>query len=67
VPVVYRHDAGITVIFIELKSRPGLASKAQKQFVWNATSRWRAVRTAMALHRSGAVFRHKWEPPQLQP
>jgi hypothetical protein len=60
-------------IFLELKSRRGLASKAQKQIrtemlpagaVWWMTRSARAA--MMALHLSGVVFRRKWEPPRLQ-
>jgi hypothetical protein len=72
--VVYRHDTGIIVIFIELKSRRGLASKAQKQLhleLLAAGAMWWMARSAraamMALHLSGVVFRREWKPPQLQP
>jgi hypothetical protein len=61
-------------IFIELKSRAGVASKAQKQVHaelkaagaswWMARSR-RAAITALALE--GVVFRRKWKPPRLKP
>src|SRR5262249_39611042 len=72
--IVYRHDTGVIVFFVELKSRRALASKAQRRprlemlpvgAVW-----WmaRGARAALiALHRSGVVFRRKWEPPPLQP
>jgi hypothetical protein len=73
--VVYRHATGIIVIFIELKSRRGVASKAQKQLrleILPAGAVWWMARSAraamMALHLSGVVFRRKWEPPaQPQP
>ena len=72
--VVYRHATGIIVIFIELKSRRGLASKVQKQIrteMLPAGAVWWMARSAgaamMALSLSGVVFRRKWEPPLLQP
>jgi hypothetical protein len=72
--VMYRRDAGIVVIFVELKSRRGLASKAQKQLrleILPVGARWWMARSAraamMALHLSGVVFRGKWKPPQLKP
>jgi hypothetical protein len=72
--VVYRRDTGIVVIFVELKSRRGLASKAQKQLrleILPVGARWWMARSAraamMALHLSGVVFRRKWKPPQLKP
>jgi hypothetical protein len=61
-------------IFIELKSRAGVASKAQKQVrlemlpagaSWWMARSWRAA--VMALHLEGLVFRRKWRPPRLKP
>jgi hypothetical protein len=61
-------------IFIELKSRRGVASKAQKQIrlellrsgaTWYMTRSTRA--SLMALHLEGVVFRRKWKPPRLRP
>jgi hypothetical protein len=59
-------------IFVELKSRAGVATKAQKQLrlaMLAAGADWWLVRSAraalMALHLSGAVFRRKWKPPRL--
>jgi hypothetical protein len=56
-----------------LKSRRGLASKAQKQLrleMLPAGAVWwmaRSARAAMtALHLSGVVFRRKWKPPPLK-
>jgi hypothetical protein len=61
-------------IFIELKSRAGVASKAQKQIrakLLPAGADWWLARSAraalMALHLSGVVFRRKWKPPCLKP
>jgi hypothetical protein len=74
VEVLYRHDTGIVVIFVELKSRRGLVSKAQKQLrleLMPVGARWWMARSAraamMALHLSGVVFRRKWKPPQPEP
>ena len=60
-------------IFIELKSRAGVASKAQKQIrakLKPAGADWWLARSAraalMALHLSGVVFRRKWKPPRLK-
>jgi hypothetical protein len=61
-------------IFVELKSRAGVASKAQKQIrleMLPAGADWWLARSAraalMALHLSGVVFRRKWKPPRLKP
>lgn len=60
------------IVFVELKSRGGVASKTQKQFrleVLAAGGVWwmaRSVRAAlMALQRSGVQFCRPWEPPSL--
>jgi hypothetical protein len=70
VQVIWRGKA----IFVELKSRAGVASKAQKQIrleMLPAGADWWLVRSAraalMALHLSGVVFRRKWKPPRLKP
>ena len=61
-------------IFVELKSRAGVATKAQKQVrveLLPAGALWwmaRSARAAMtALQLSGVVFRRRWKPPPLQP
>jgi hypothetical protein len=61
-------------IIVELKSRAGVASKAQKQIhakLKPAGADWWLARSAraalMALHLSGVVFRRKWTPPRLKP
>jgi hypothetical protein len=61
-------------IFVELKSRAGVASKAQKQVrleMLPAGADWWLARSAraalMALHLSGVVFRRAWKPPRLKP
>jgi hypothetical protein len=72
--VLFRQDTGTIVIFIELKSRRGVASKVQKQIrmeMLPAGAVWwmaRSARAALtALHMSGVVFRRKWKPPRLEP
>ena len=59
---------------VELKSRAGVATKAQKQVrveLLSAGATWWMARSAraalMALHLSGVVFRRKWKPPRLKP
>jgi hypothetical protein len=61
-------------IFVELKSRAGVATKSQKQIrleMLPAGATWWMARSAraamMALHLSGVVFRRQWKPPRLQP
>jgi hypothetical protein len=61
-------------IFVELKSRAGVATKSQKQVrveLLPAGATWWMARSAraamMALHLSGVVFRRRWKPPQLRP
>ena len=61
-------------IFVELKSRRGVASKAQKQIrlelLPSGATWWmaRSARAAMtALHLEGVIFRRKWKPPRLKP
>jgi hypothetical protein len=61
-------------IFVELKSRAGVASKTQKQVraeLLPAGATWWMARSAraamMALHLSGVVFRRRWKPPRLRP
>ena len=68
--VLYRGKS----IFLELKSRRGVASKAQKQIrleMLPAGAVWWMARSAraalMALHLSGVVFQRRWKPPQLRP
>jgi hypothetical protein len=60
--------------FIEVKSRAGIASKAQAAFrnaVIAAGGRWWLVRSARAaltaLARSGVKFRREWAEPALRP
>jgi hypothetical protein len=72
--VLFRHVTVTIVIFIELKSRRGVASKAQKQIrleMLPAGAVWWMARSAraalLALHRSGVVFRRPWKPPRLKP
>jgi hypothetical protein len=61
-------------IFVEIKSRAGVASKAQKQICAKlklAGADWYLARSGraalMALNLSGVVFRRKWKPPRLKP
>jgi hypothetical protein len=62
------------LIFVELKSRAGVATKSQKQIrleMLPAGATWWMARSAraamMALHLSGVVFRRRWKPPRLKP
>jgi hypothetical protein len=62
------------VVFVELKSVSGIASKAQKQIrseLLAVGCNWwmaRSARAALtALHRAGVPFRRPWKPPVLQP
>jgi hypothetical protein len=64
--IVYRQRS----IFIEMKSRAGIASKAQKRVraeLVAAGAQWWMARSAVAalvaLHRSGVEFRRPWKPP----
>jgi len=68
--VLYRGKS----IFVELKSRRGVASKTQKQVrteLLPAGADWWLARSGraamMALHLSGVVFRRRWKPPRLKP
>jgi hypothetical protein len=61
-------------VFVELKSRVGIPSRAQKQIrqelVAVGCAWWmaRSARAALtALHRSGVPFRRLWRPPALKP
>jgi hypothetical protein len=60
-------------IFVELKSRAGVASKAQKRVRLELrpapTGAWHegARAALMALHLSGVVFRRRWRSPRLKP
>jgi hypothetical protein len=72
--VIQRGPGSVLIVFVELKSRRGVASKAQKQAraemlpsgaVWIMA---RSPRAAMeGLHRAGVQFRRSWEPQQLEP
>lgn len=62
------------VVFVELKSVSGIASKAQKKIrreLLSVGCRWwmaRSARAALtALYRAGVPFRRPWRPPVLQP
>jgi hypothetical protein len=61
-------------VFVELKSRRGVASKVQKERrleMLPAGADWWMARSAraamMALHLSGVVFRCEWKPSRLEP
>jgi hypothetical protein len=61
-------------IFVELKSRAGVASKTQRQIraeLLPAGAAWWMARSAraalMALHLSGVIFRRRWQQPRLKP
>jgi hypothetical protein len=60
-------------IFVELKSRAGVASKAQKQIrakLVPAGADWWLARSARAalvgLRLAGVAFRRRWRPPRLR-
>jgi hypothetical protein len=62
------------VVFVELKSVSGIATKAQKQIrreLLAVGCEWwmaRSARAALtALYRAGVPFRRPWRPPVLQP
>ncbi len=62
------------VVFIEVKSRSGRASRAQKRVREELTAVgcvWWMARSAraalMALHRSGVPFRRPWKLPEVKP
>jgi hypothetical protein len=72
IAVFHRRGDRTKIVFIELKSKRGTVSDAQKQVrvellrvgckYWLA----RSARGALAaLVRSGVRFRHPWQPPQL--
>jgi hypothetical protein len=75
VVVIFRLASGsVLIVFVELKSRRGVASEAQKQAraeMLPAGAVWWMARSAnaamMALHLSGVPFLKPWEPPQLEP
>jgi hypothetical protein len=74
VEVIQQQAERKLIVFVELKSRCGVASKAQKQAraeMLPAGALWymaRSARAAMtALHRAGVQFCRPWEPPPLQP
>jgi hypothetical protein len=61
-------------VFVELKSRRGVATPAQKERAAElvaAGAAWFLARSARAtlaaLNRSGVVFRRQWTPPRLEP
>jgi hypothetical protein len=74
VVVLQHRPGGVLVVFVELKSRSGLASKVQKQVraeLLAAGALWWMARSAnaamMALHLSGVPFLKPWQPPPLNP
>jgi hypothetical protein len=75
VEVIFRLPSGsVLIVFIELKSRRGVASKAQKQAraeMLPAGAVWWMARSAnaamMGLHLSGVPFLKPWEPQPLEP
>ena len=61
-------------IFVELKSRRGVASKAQREIRLEmppSGATWWMARSAraalMGLHLEDVIFRRKWKPPRLKP
>jgi hypothetical protein len=74
VEVIQQQAGRKLIVFIELKSRRGVASKAQKQAraeMLPAGALWymaRSARAAMtALYLAGVQFCRPWEPPPLEP
>jgi hypothetical protein len=73
--VIFQQTPGrVLIVFVELKSRAGVATRAQKQLrleLLRAGAAWWMTRSAraalMALHLSGVVFGSQWAPPQLEP
>jgi hypothetical protein len=72
--VLHRSDNGTRVVFIELKSRTGEFTMAQRETrrdLLAAGAVWWAARSArgalVALLRSGVPFRRKWRALQLPP
>jgi hypothetical protein len=72
--VFQRQPGGMLIVFVEMKSKAGTASKVQKQVrteLLQAGAEWWMARSACAaltaLHRSGVVFRRPWEPGPLEP
>ena len=72
--VIQRQAGRLLVVFVELKSRAGVASKTQKQFrleVLAAGAEWWMARSAnaamMALQLSGVQFCRPWVPQPLEP
>ena len=74
VEVIQRQPGRQLVVFVELKSRAGVASKTQKQFrleVLAAGGTWWMARSVdavmMALYLSGVQLCRPWGPPPLEP
>jgi hypothetical protein len=72
--VFRRKPGGVLIVFVEMKSKAGVASKVQKRVLaemLQAGAEWWMARSAAAaltaLLRSGVVFRGQWTPPRLQP
>lgn len=70
--VLHRGSNGISVVFIELKSRSGEFTMSQlkvREELLAAGARWIAVRSwrgaLVALARAGIPFRRKWQEPEL--
>jgi hypothetical protein len=72
--VIQQQPGSVLIVFVELKSRRGLASKAQKQAraemlpagaVWIMARSWRAA--MVGLQCAGVKFCRPWEPPPLEP
>jgi len=72
--VIQQQPGSVLIVFVEVKSRRGLASKAQKQAraemlpagaVWIMARSWRAA--MVGLQCAGVKFCRPWEPPPLEP
>ena len=72
--VIFQQKPGrLRVVFVELKSRRGVVSKAQKQRrleILTAGGDWLLARSSRAalvgLYRAGVPFRRRWKPPKLR-
>ena len=74
VVIIQQQPERLIIVFVELKSRRGVASKVQKQAraeMLPAGAVWWMARSAnaamMALHLSGVPFLKPWLPPPLEP
>ena len=69
--VIFRCKLNLKVVFIELKSRRGTASRVQRQIrleLLQVGATWWIARSAracmLALYKEGVTFKRKWTPPK---